>query len=81
MSANYQPLAGPAPMNANNGWSRQFVFPHAAQQNHQAVGFQQGQMEVGFHNQGPANPPMYLAQQVGGQQAMANVMFPRDCVP
>jgi len=48
MSANYQPSAGPAPMNANNGWTGQFVFPHATQQNHQAVGFQQGQMQVGF---------------------------------
>ena len=48
MTANYQPSAGPAPMNANNGWTGQFVFPHVTQQNHQAMGFQQGQMQVGF---------------------------------
>jgi len=29
MTANYQPSAGPAPMNINNGWTRQLVFPHA----------------------------------------------------
>ena len=38
-------------------------------------------MQVGFQNQGPANQPMNLAQQIGGQQAMANVMFPRDLYP
>jgi len=48
MTTNYQPSAGPAPMNANNGWTGQFVFPHVTQQNHQAMGFQQGQMQVGF---------------------------------
>ena len=68
-------------MNVNNGWIGQVTFPHATQQNHQAVGFQQGQMQVGFQNQGPANQPMNLAQQIGGQQAMANVMFPGDRVP
>jgi len=31
MMANYQPLAGPALMNANNGWTGQFVFPHVTQ--------------------------------------------------
>jgi len=35
-------------------------------------------MQVGFQNQGPANQPMNLAQRMGGQQAMANAMFPRD---
>jgi len=45
------------------------------------VGFQQGQMLVGFQNQGLANQPMNLAQQIGGQQAMANVMFPRERAP
>jgi len=35
-------------MNANNGWKGQLVFPHATQENHQAVGFQQGQMQVSF---------------------------------
>jgi hypothetical protein len=39
MTANYQPSAGPTPMNANNGWTGQFVLPHTAPQNHQAVGF------------------------------------------
>jgi len=38
-------------------------------------------MQAGFQNQGPANQPMNIAQQIGGQQAMANAMFPGDCVP
>jgi len=38
-------------------------------------------MQVGFQNQGLANQPMNLAQQIDGQQAMANVMFPRECAP
>jgi len=38
-------------------------------------------MQVGFQNQGPVNQPMNLTQQIGAQQAMANVMFPRDRVP
>ena len=42
MTPNYQPSAGPALMNANIGWTGQFVFPQMTQQNHQAVGFQQG---------------------------------------
>jgi len=42
MTPNYQPSAGPVPMNANNGWPGQFVFPQMTQQNHQVVGFQQG---------------------------------------
>jgi len=81
ITANYQPSAGPAPINSSNGWTGQFVFPHATQQNHQPVGFQQGQMQVDFQNQGPANQLLNLAQQIGGQQAMANVMFPGDRVP
>jgi len=39
MTPNYQPSAGPAPMNANNEWTGQFVFPQMTQQNHQAAGF------------------------------------------
>jgi len=27
MVPNYQPSAGPTPMNVNNGWTGQFVFP------------------------------------------------------
>jgi len=42
MIPNYQPSAGPTPMNVNNGWTGQFVFPQVAQQNHQATRFQQG---------------------------------------
>jgi len=38
-------------------------------------------MQLGFQNQGPVNQPMNLAQQFGGQQAMANAMFPRDRAP
>ena len=66
MTPNYQPSVGPVLMNANNGWMGQFVFPQMTQQNHQAVGFQQGQMQVGFQNQGPANQRMNIAQQIGG---------------
>ena len=51
------------------------------QQNHQAAGFQQGQMQVGFQNQGLVNQPMNPAQQIGGQKAMANVIFPGDRAP
>jgi len=39
MTTNYHPSAGLAPMNANNGWTGQFIFPHVTQQNHQAAGF------------------------------------------
>jgi len=81
LTSNYQPSAGPASMNANNGWTRQFVFSQMTQQNHQATGFQQGLMQVGFQNQGPANQLMNHAQQNGGQQAMANAMFPGDRAP
>jgi len=38
MTTNYQPSAELVPMDANNGWTGQLVFPHATQQNHQAVG-------------------------------------------
>jgi len=41
MMPNYQTSVGSMPMNVNNGWPGQFVFP---QQNHQATGFQQGQI-------------------------------------
>jgi len=41
MTPNYQPSVGPAPMNANNGWTGQFVFPQMTQQNHQPTAFQQ----------------------------------------
>jgi len=51
------------------------------QQNHQAMGFQQGPVQPGFQNQGLINQQMNLGQQVGGQQAMVNPMFPRDRVP
>ena len=78
---NYQPSAGPTPMNVNNGWTGQFVFPQMPQQNPQAMGFQQGPMQPGFQKQGLINQPMNLAQQVGGQQAVANVMFPGDRAP
>jgi len=81
MVPNYQPSAGPMPMNVNNGWTGQFVFPQMPQQNHQAMGFQQGSMQPGFQNQGLVNQPMNLAQQVGGQQAVAIAMFPGDCAP
>ena len=81
MMPNYQSSAGPKPMNVNNGWTWQFVFPQIPQQNHQAMGFQQGPMQPGFQNQGLVNQPMNLAQQVGGQQAVANAMFHGDHAP
>jgi len=34
-----------------------------------------------FQNQGPANQLMNLAQQMGGQQLMANAMFLGDRAP
>jgi len=34
MMPNYQSSAGPTPMNVNNGWTGQFVFPQPPQQNH-----------------------------------------------
>jgi len=51
------------------------------QQNHQALGFQQGPMQPGFQNQGLINQPMNLGQQIGGQQAMAIPIFSRDRAP
>jgi len=48
MMPNYQSSAGPMPMNASSGWTGQFVFPQIPQQNHQAVGFQQGPIQPGF---------------------------------
>jgi len=38
-------------------------------------------MQPGFQNQGPINQLTNLAQQIGGQQAVANPMFPRDRAP
>jgi len=67
MMPNYQPSVGPTPMNVNNGWIGQFVFPQTPQQNHHGMGFQEGPMQPGFQNQGLLNPPMNLTQQVGGQ--------------
>ena len=66
-------------MNANSGWNGQFVFPQMPQQNHQAAGFQQGQIQPGFQNHGMVNQPMNLGQQVGGQ--MINPVFHADRAP
>ena len=44
-------------------------------------GVQQGHMQVGFQNQPPVAQPMNLAQQIGGPQPMANMLFARDHVP
>ena len=66
MMPNYQSSAGPIPMNANSGWTGQLVFPQMPQHHHQAVGFQQGQIQPGFQNQGLVNQPMNLGQQIGG---------------
>jgi len=38
-------------------------------------------MHVGFQNQAPAIQPMNLAQQIGGPQAIANMMVAGDRVP
>ena len=38
-------------------------------------------MQLGFQNQGPTHQPMNLAQQIGGQQPMANIMFRGDRAP
>jgi len=40
MTTNYQPSTSLLPMNVNNGWTGQLVFPHTAQQNHQVAGVQ-----------------------------------------
>ena len=66
-------------MNPNNGWTGQLVFPQMPQQNHQAAGFQQGQIHPRFRNQGLINQPMNLGQQIGGQ--MINLMFHADRAP
>ena len=66
MMPNYQPSAGLMPMNANGGWIGPLVFPQMPQQNHQSVGFQQGQIQLGFQNQGLANQSMNLGQKIGG---------------
>jgi len=79
MMPNYQSSAGPMPMNANSGWTGQLVFPQMPQQNHQAVGFQQFQIQPGFQNQGLVNQPMNLGQQIGGQ--MVNPMFHTNRAP
>ena len=34
MTTNYRPSANFGPMNTNNGWTGQLIFPHATQQNH-----------------------------------------------
>jgi len=81
MTANYQPSTSFVPMNVNNGWIGQLPFSHTAQQNHQVVGVQQGHMQAGFQNQAPAVQLMILTQQIGGPQAMANMMFAGDRVP
>jgi len=79
MMPNYQSSAGPMPMNANSGWTGQFIFPQMPQQNHQAIGFQQRQVQPGFQNQGLINQPMNLGQQISGQ--MVNPMFHGDRAP
>jgi len=79
MMPNYQSSGGPIPMNANNGWTGQLVFPQMPQQNHEVVGFQQGQIQPGFQNQGLVNQPVNLGQQIGGQ--MINPMFHTDRAP
>ena len=38
-------------------------------------------MQIGFQNQAPVGQPMKLAQQIGGQQAVPNMMFAGDRVP
>jgi len=67
MVPNYQSSAGPMPMNANSGGLGQQVFPQMLQENHQAIGFQQGQIYPRFQNQGVPNQLMNLGQQFGGQ--------------
>jgi len=79
MMPNLQPSAGFMPMNANSGWTGQPVFPQMPQENHQAPGFQQGQIQPRFQNQGLINQPMNLGQQIGGQTV--NPMFHADRAP
>jgi len=52
MMPNFQPSAGFMPMNANSEWTGQLVFPQMPQQNQQAPGFKQSQIQPGFQNQG-----------------------------
>jgi len=66
MMPNYQSSVGPMPINPNSGWTGQLVFQQMLQQNHQVPGFQQGQPR--FQNQGLANQPINLGQQIGSQQ-------------
>jgi len=66
MMPNYQSSAGLMPMNANSGWIGHLVFPQMHQQNYQAAGFQQGQIQPRFQNQGLVNQPKNLGQQIGG---------------
>ena len=79
MMLSYQSSARPMPMNANSGWNGQPVFPQMPRQNRQAVGFQQGPIQPRFQNQGLANQPMNLGQQIGGE--MVNPMFHVDRAP
>ena len=84
MIPNYQSSAGPMPMNPNSGWTGQLAFPQMPQHNHQPPGFQQGQIQPGFQNQGLVNQPINLGQQIGGQQIggqMINPMFHADRAP
>jgi len=79
MMPNFQPSAGFMLMNANSGWTGQPVFPQMPQQSHQAVQFQQGQVQLGFQNQGLVNQPVNLGQQFGGHTI--NPMFHADRAP
>ena len=76
MIPNYQSSTGPMLMNANSGWTGQLLFPQMPYQNHQAIGFQHGQIQPGFQNQRLVNQPMNVGQQIGGQ--MVNLMFHGD---
>ena len=76
MMPNFQPSARFMLMNANSEWTGQLVFPQMPQQNHQASGFQQCQIQPGFQNQGLTNQPKNLGQQIGGQ--MINPIFHAD---
>jgi len=79
MMPNFHPSIGFMPMNPKSGWTGQLVFPQMPQQNHQALGFQQGQIQPGFQNQGLTNQPMNLGQQIDGQ--MINPIFQADRAP
>jgi len=45
------------------------------------VGFQQGPVQPGFQNQELINQLMNIGQQIGGQQAVVNPIFPGDHAP